>query len=65
MTNDAKYEAEQLRLLVGASIIDVSLDETGEFFCLVVQKDGKNYNVWIDSDQEGNSCGSVMIEEVK
>lgn len=68
MTHDATYNKNIIaEKLVGGKITDVFVDSDNPDDCYgfrVVNK-GKTYNVWIDSDEEGNSCGSVKTEEVK
>jgi predicted Ser/Thr protein kinase len=64
MTHDAEYEAKELEKLIGATITGVILTP-GHYFGIRVLKKGKSFKVWIDSDQEGNSCGAVKIEPDK
>ena len=57
------FYAEELEKLSCGKI--VSPISEGDRFGLCIQKDGKVYNLWILSDDEGNAPGSFILEERK
>jgi hypothetical protein len=64
MSHNAAYEAEQiLQLLIGGTITSCFTDEHQEGFGFKVANKGKTYEVWVNSDQEGNDCGALEIIE--
>jgi len=67
MSHDAEYNKQKIdSKLIGGTITESFIASDGEnFFGFRVTNKGKKYNVWIDSDEEGNECGSVTIEVVK
>ena len=66
MTHNAEFQVKSvLPNLIGGKIIRAVTDSTNEFFGFEVKLENKTYTVWVDSDEEGNSCGALKIEEEK
>lgn len=66
MGHDAKFQVESvIPKLIGGKIIRAVIDTTKEYFGFEVRKGKKVYMVWVDSDEEGNFCGSLRVEEVE
>jgi hypothetical protein len=67
MTWDAGYTAKQLQRLVGGKIVAAEASDEDESmpFMVVQMDDGREYVVWVMSDQEGNAAGSVDIVRTK
>ena len=65
MTWDPRFTADSLALLVGHTITGSFVDKDDEY-CGFTTRDGEGmeYRVWVDSDQEGNQCGSVAIHKI-
>lgn len=64
MTTNAEHEVEEiLPLIMGGKIVGSFLSENNELFGFIVKKGKKMLNVWVDSDEEGNNCGSLKVEE--
>jgi hypothetical protein len=62
---EAKYTADQLRMLVGFQIIDVGVTNIDEFPALVVQKGTAAWQLTIVADSEGNGAGAVWIDDLR
>lgn len=66
MSHDTQYQVEKvIPSLIGGTITGAFTDEAKEFFGFTVKKGKKTFRVWVDSDEEGNKCGTLKIEEVK
>jgi len=56
---------EIVKNLIGATITSSILDEENDYFGFRVKnKEGKEMNVWVDCDPEGNGCGHLNIENL-
>lgn len=63
MTHDAEFQVKSvIPKLIGGNITKAVIDSTNEFFGFEVKLGKKVYTVWVDSDEEGNSCGALKIE---
>lgn len=66
MTHNAEFQVNSIiPQLIGGKIIKAVIDSTKEYFGFEVKLGKKVYIVWVDSDEEGNSCGALKIEEGK
>lgn len=68
MSNDAEYSIDLInKHLVGSTITGAvrDKDDFDTFFGLRVEKDGKEFGVWINQDAEGNGPGWIDIQEIK
>lgn len=66
MADNAEFQVNRIiPQLIGGKIIKPVIDESKEYFGFTVKKKGKTYTVWVDSDEEGNFCGALKIEEEK
>ncbi len=64
MTHNAEFQVKSvIPKLIGGKIIGAVIDSTKEYFGFRVKKGKKVYTVWVDSDEEGNFCGSLRAEE--
>lgn len=64
MGNNASFQVESvIPKLIGGKIIGSVIDTTKAYFGLRIKKGKKVYTVWVDSDEEGNFCGSLRVEE--
>jgi len=67
MTPQEAIEAH-LKPLAGGKIESGIVDDTEPnrpFYGLRVTNNGKNYNVWVSRDPEGNGPGHLDIEEIQ
>lgn len=63
MNNIEIQTTQILSKLLGGTIVGTIIDPEQEHFGFEVKKGHLTYNVWIDSDEEGNNPGSLSIEE--
>ena len=66
MSTDSEHCQEQLQVLIGGTITDVIVDQDGYFGIRVLKgagKKGRAFNVWVQSDAEGNDVGWVHVED--
>jgi hypothetical protein len=66
--NDAQFQVSIIqKSLIGCKIVGTMIDKDEEFFGFTVEQGrGKNKvtkTVWVDSDDEGNGCGSLKVDE--
>jgi len=68
-TADEKdYYMKRMSVLKGGKIVDVGMDDSNGYdgwLYLVAENKGKRYISWILSDEEGNSSGTLDIQEEK
>ena len=62
---ETEFEISKADKLRGGKVIETFTDFEGEFWGIQIDKNGRIFNVWINSDSEGNSPGSIFIEELK
>ncbi len=66
MGHDAEFQVKSiLPQLIGGKITGSFIDKNNEFFGFKVKVKGKTLAVWVDADEEGNTCGALKIEEEK
>lgn len=59
-----EFYINQLKPLVGAKVKSIISDEEGEYFGLrFTTKEGKNMNMFILADDEGNGPGSFELTQ--
>ena len=63
MTDYVDFYIKKLAQLNGGTICGGFKDPDGKFYGLQVEKEGDKYNLWILSDDEGNSPGSFEIDK--
>jgi hypothetical protein len=63
MSHDAEYLARNVQFLVGCVIESAFTCPDSEFggFIAVDKQTEERFRVWVDSDEEGNYCGSLTI----
>lgn len=64
MTQDPRWTADNLALLVGHTITGTFLCPDEEFCGFeTTAPDGEKFRTWVDADTEGNRCGSVAVHK--
>jgi len=63
MSHNSEYCQKQMEKLIDGTITCVIKDPYG-YFGLRVEKGGVRYNLWIQSDSEGNDVGWVSVDKV-
>ena len=62
-SEDVTYAANELKKLVGGTIVDTVMSfPDNESYGFVVEKDGKRIYCWVDCDPEGNGPGWISME---
>jgi hypothetical protein len=68
MAKRKDYTFEHLEQLIGFTVTRIVKAEDDEYtegsYGLVLEKDGKKKQAWIDQDPEGNGPGHLDIEDV-
>jgi hypothetical protein len=61
-SEDVTYAANELKKLVGGTIVATTITEDKESYGFVVERKGKRTTCWVDCDPEGNGPGWIQME---
>lgn len=56
-----EYLKKEAQKLIGQKLVGTAIDKENNAFALIFEK----YVVWVLSDEEGNNCGFLDIQERK
>jgi hypothetical protein len=60
----AQFQADRLSQFIGWKVEDVTVDQDGEMFGLILSKGKMRTVIWILQDDEGNGPGSIEIQKI-